>query len=148
MIVGGILFACGLFAGAALSQLLIRHGAAPADFALTAKPAGEVPVPSAAIPIAQRLDRRIVYPADVLRVIDGDTFEARVRVWPGLDVDTKVRLHRFAGWRGQIWRPRRCGGLDAQHRRCIRGDAPRRLGARLRWRTQSWLVRMTGVRIS
>jgi len=30
-------------------------------------------------------------PADVLRVIDGDTFEARVHVWPGLDVTTKVR---------------------------------------------------------
>jgi endonuclease YncB( thermonuclease family) len=28
----------------------------------------------------------------VVRVIDGDTFEARVRVWPGLDVSTKVRL--------------------------------------------------------
>ena len=33
-------------------------------------------------PIAHRLDPNIVYPADVLRVIDGDTFEARVRVWP------------------------------------------------------------------
>ena len=32
------------------------------------------------------------YPAEVVRVIDGDTFEARVRVWPGLDVSTKVRL--------------------------------------------------------
>jgi endonuclease YncB( thermonuclease family) len=32
------------------------------------------------------------YPAEVLRIIDGDTFEARVRVWPGLDVNTKVRL--------------------------------------------------------
>ena len=42
--------------------------------------------------VAQRLDPELVYPADVLRVIDGDTFEARVRVWPGLDVDTKVRL--------------------------------------------------------
>jgi endonuclease YncB( thermonuclease family) len=31
-------------------------------------------------------------PADVLRVIDGDTFEARVHVWPGLDITTKVRL--------------------------------------------------------
>ena len=28
----------------------------------------------------------------MVRVIDGDTFEARVRVWPGIDVDTKVRL--------------------------------------------------------
>jgi endonuclease YncB( thermonuclease family) len=32
------------------------------------------------------------HPADVLRVIDGDTFEARVRVWPGIEITTKVRL--------------------------------------------------------
>jgi len=32
------------------------------------------------------------HPAEVLRVLDGDTFAARVRVWPGLDVETKVRL--------------------------------------------------------
>jgi endonuclease YncB( thermonuclease family) len=25
-------------------------------------------------------------------VIDGDTFEARVRVWPGIEITTKVRL--------------------------------------------------------
>jgi endonuclease YncB( thermonuclease family) len=30
--------------------------------------------------------------AEVLRVNDGDTFEARVHVWPGLQVTTKVRL--------------------------------------------------------
>jgi endonuclease YncB( thermonuclease family) len=34
----------------------------------------------------------VTHPADVLRVIDGDTFEARVHVWPGLDITTKVRL--------------------------------------------------------
>jgi endonuclease YncB( thermonuclease family) len=28
----------------------------------------------------------------VLRVIDGDTFEARVRAWPGIDITTRVRL--------------------------------------------------------
>ena len=28
----------------------------------------------------------------MLRVIDGDTFAARVRVWRGFEVDTKVRL--------------------------------------------------------
>jgi endonuclease YncB( thermonuclease family) len=28
----------------------------------------------------------------VLRVNDGDTFEARVHVWPGMQVTTKVRL--------------------------------------------------------
>src|SRR5262245_48629002 len=33
-----------------------------------------------------------VYAADLLRVLDGDTFEARVHVWPGLAVTTRVRL--------------------------------------------------------
>ena len=32
------------------------------------------------------------YPAEVLRVLDGDTFEARVHLWPGLEITTKVRL--------------------------------------------------------
>jgi endonuclease YncB( thermonuclease family) len=32
------------------------------------------------------------YPADVIRILNGDTFEARARVWPGLDITTKVRL--------------------------------------------------------
>jgi endonuclease YncB( thermonuclease family) len=32
------------------------------------------------------------HPAEVLRVLDGDTFEARVRVWPGIEITTKVRL--------------------------------------------------------
>jgi len=31
------------------------------------------------------------HPAEVLRVIDGDTFEARVHLWPGLDITTKIR---------------------------------------------------------
>lgn len=35
---------------------------------------------------------RSAYPAEVLRVIDGDTFEARVRVWPGIEITTRVRL--------------------------------------------------------
>jgi endonuclease YncB( thermonuclease family) len=32
------------------------------------------------------------YTAEVLRVIDGDTFEARVRIWSGFEITTKVRL--------------------------------------------------------
>lgn len=32
------------------------------------------------------------YRAEVLRVIDGDTFEARIEVWPGIAVGTSVRL--------------------------------------------------------
>jgi endonuclease YncB( thermonuclease family) len=34
----------------------------------------------------------MAHPAEVLRVLDGDTFEARVHVWPGLDITTRVRL--------------------------------------------------------
>ena len=40
-------------------------------------------------------DSALAYPAEVVRVIDGDTFEARVHVWPGLDVTTKVRLRNI-----------------------------------------------------
>jgi endonuclease YncB( thermonuclease family) len=95
LILAAAMFALGLAAGALMrpslsAQLFMQHGAAPAELALAAVSASE-PV-TTDIPIARRLDPRIVYPADVLRVIDGDTFEARVRVWPGLDVDTKVRL--------------------------------------------------------
>lgn len=32
------------------------------------------------------------HPVDVLRTMDGDTFEARVHLWPGLDLMTRVRL--------------------------------------------------------
>jgi endonuclease YncB( thermonuclease family) len=32
------------------------------------------------------------YSAEVLKTLDGDTFEARVQVWPGIDITTKVRL--------------------------------------------------------
>ncbi len=84
------LFALGLAAGAAVRPSLSAPGAAPAGSAPATTGVGE-PMP-AGIPLAHRLDPGIVYPAEVIRIIDGDTFEARVRVWPGLDVDTKVRL--------------------------------------------------------
>jgi micrococcal nuclease len=32
------------------------------------------------------------HPAEVLRVLDGDTFEARVKIWPGMEITTRVRL--------------------------------------------------------
>ena len=34
----------------------------------------------------------LTYAARVIRVIDGDTFAARVRIRPGFDVNTRVRL--------------------------------------------------------
>lgn len=66
-------FAAGMTAGAWLS---------PANSRGTSEPV--MPTPSS--------DLRSGHPAEVLRVHDGDTFEARVRIWPGMEVTTKVRL--------------------------------------------------------
>jgi len=84
----GAMFVLGLAVGAMLRPS--PQGAGPIQPALAALHAAAPAPPD--VPIAYRLDPAMVYPAEVLRVIDGDTFEARVRVWPGLDVDTKVRL--------------------------------------------------------
>src|SRR5579862_2096664 len=74
----GAMLALGVVAGTALKPWLRPpRAAAPALFAAIA---------------AQRFDPKLSYPTEVLRIIDGDTFAARVRVWPGLDVDTHVRL--------------------------------------------------------
>jgi endonuclease YncB( thermonuclease family) len=75
-------FAAGLTAGALIAPVGASRGveapvAAPERPARSAWRGGQV---------AQML------PTQVLRVIDGDTFEARVRIWPGMDVTTKVRL--------------------------------------------------------
>jgi len=35
---------------------------------------------------------RMAYPAEIIRALDGDTFEARVKVWPGMEAVTRVRL--------------------------------------------------------
>jgi hypothetical protein len=80
LMMGGAFFVCGLFAGAALSHSLTSRAAAPAEAVLTAASPVEPMAQSAVGSLAHRLDPRIVYPADVLRVIDGDTFQARVRV--------------------------------------------------------------------
>lgn len=82
-----VIFAIGLAAGATLRPPMTQHpthaGAAPAsvhgvDAVLRSSP-----------------NLQFTYPVDVLRIIDGDTFDARVRVWPGLEVTTKVRLRNI-----------------------------------------------------
>lgn len=80
---GGVLvlaaacFAAGLTAGAFL---------VPA-----ARPSASMTAPAPA-PAAPAAAVRPGYPADVMRVLDGDTFEGRVHVWPGIDITTRVRL--------------------------------------------------------
>jgi endonuclease YncB( thermonuclease family) len=79
-------FALGLVAGTRVVPMVTaRLGAAARAVETRSAPVRTL------VPV-QRFDPRLSYPAEVVRVIDGDTFEARVRVWPGLDVDTKVRL--------------------------------------------------------
>jgi len=51
-----------------------------------------VMMPPPLAPAAQSATVRVAHPAEVLRVIDGDTFEARINLWPGLDITTRVRL--------------------------------------------------------
>jgi endonuclease YncB( thermonuclease family) len=73
LILAAACFAAGLSAGAWLS------------------PAGSRAVEaSGPPPLAPAL--RAGHPVEVLRVFDGDTFEARVDIWPGMQITTKVRL--------------------------------------------------------
>jgi endonuclease YncB( thermonuclease family) len=103
-LLAALIFAAGLLAGGAIGSAASTQGRMPA--AATAAPV------------------RPGYPADILRVIDGDTFEARVRAWPGLDVTTKVRLR----------------GIDAPELRAVCAEE-RRTAEAARERLQAMLAR-------
>jgi endonuclease YncB( thermonuclease family) len=75
-------FFFGLAVGATIGPVTATHRGAAIASAVT--PARQPQ--TAARPL------RAIHPAEVLRVLDGDTFEARVNLWPGLDVTTRVRL--------------------------------------------------------
>lgn len=74
-----VCFAAGLVVGA-----LVASGSAVRNGESVAMPPPLAAPPSTAL--------RSGHPAEVLRVFDGDTFEARVRIWPGMDITTRVRL--------------------------------------------------------
>ena len=78
LLVAAAAFAAGLTAGALLAPATVSRGDAVAATAARE----QQPVSTL----------RSGHPAEVVRVIDGDTFEARVRIWPGMDVTTKIRL--------------------------------------------------------
>src|SRR5262249_1878285 len=75
---GIAMFAAGLVGGG-LAALTVQSPPAPA---VAAEPA----------PAIARGAPTPTHPARVLRVIDGHTFDARLHVWPGLDITTKIRL--------------------------------------------------------
>jgi endonuclease YncB( thermonuclease family) len=76
-------FVLGLAAGAAIAPGLSSRKAAAHAAPSNAPPTRPVDAPTAS---------QANHPVQVVRVLDGDTFEARVSVWPGIDITTKVRL--------------------------------------------------------
>ena len=90
-----LIFAAGFMAGAIVRP--VRPFPLPSTATIdgsqaTLSDAAALSQSAATVPAA---DSSLVYPAEVLRVIDGDTFAARVHVWPGLDVNTKIRLRNI-----------------------------------------------------
>ena len=81
LVLAAVTFVLGLGIGSTLGPVTANRISEP-----LAAPAAP-PVPASATPAV-----RSGHPTEVLRVLDGDTFEARVHLWPGLDVTTKVRL--------------------------------------------------------
>jgi endonuclease YncB( thermonuclease family) len=88
-----LVFAAGFMAGAIVRPVRPLPSAASIESSQATFNDAAALSPSAAI--VPTADATLVYPAEVLRVIDGDTFEARVHVWPGLDVNTKIRLRNI-----------------------------------------------------
>ena len=101
LIGAGVLFALGLTAGALINPKVrpawrpfVRSLAVPQRVFVapsTIAPRSFESAPVNAL-LAQRFEPGRVYAAQVLRVIDGDTFAARVQLWQGVSVDTHVRL--------------------------------------------------------
>jgi endonuclease YncB( thermonuclease family) len=85
LFVGAAAFALGVAIGTAISHpVSVAEKSAPASVTLGVETKASVPTAS--------IFGRGIYPAEVLRVADGDTFEARVQVWPGIAITTLVRL--------------------------------------------------------
>jgi endonuclease YncB( thermonuclease family) len=87
----GFVFVLGMLAGAALGPVpsVRSTEVGPAIASNVGAPAASAPtIKIEHIPFALRGQ----HPAEVTRVVDGDTFEARVHVWPGIDITTRVRL--------------------------------------------------------
>ena len=72
-------FAAGLTVGALVAPVIASRAVEP-----VAAAAPSTPIVASGLRGGQA--------AEVLRVLDGDTFEARVNIWPGMQITTRVRL--------------------------------------------------------
>jgi endonuclease YncB( thermonuclease family) len=84
VLLAAAMFAIGLFVGASIAPVTASRGGSELSLAPSPPAAGPAGVTTALM--------RTAHPVEVLRVIDGDTFEARVHLWPGLYTTTRVRL--------------------------------------------------------
>ena len=87
VLLAAVTFALGLGVGATIGPVTASRNGDDTPLLATVAPAATVPVRS-----PESVTSRMAHSAEVLRVLDGDTFEARVHLWPGLDVTTRVRL--------------------------------------------------------
>jgi endonuclease YncB( thermonuclease family) len=93
----GFIFVLGMLAGAALGPVpSVRSTEIGSAVTPVIPNASTATIPAAATP-PTRVEQlpfalRGQHPAEVIRVVDGDTFEARVHVWPAIDITTRVRL--------------------------------------------------------
>ena len=93
LVIVGAIFALGFAVGAMVRPSSLPQSATSFDTARAAAAAGSDAEQTTPVGTnSRRFDLQTVYPAEVVRIIDGDTFQARVQVWPGLSVDTRVRL--------------------------------------------------------
>jgi endonuclease YncB( thermonuclease family) len=90
LLVAAACFAAGLTAGALIAPLAAKRSAEAPPPVTASRAALGGGHPAEMLP-TQMLPTQVL-PTQVLRVIDGDTFLARVHVWPGIDITTKVRL--------------------------------------------------------
>jgi endonuclease YncB( thermonuclease family) len=81
-------FVLGMAAGS-----LLPLGQWPMKVGLPAKTAEELQRERDSETIWRRAGNpNVRHAVDVLRTVDGDTFDARVALWPGLELNTRVRL--------------------------------------------------------
>jgi hypothetical protein len=89
ILLAAVTFALGLGLGTSIGPVTARLGPGETAAISTANPAPRHGQPM-----------QLARPVEVLRVLDGDTFEARVHLWPGLTATTRVRLRKLELRRG------------------------------------------------
>ena len=84
-------FILGVVAGTMLPIRPWTHDPAPISMP-SSSPSQAPALPDHSTAWSRAGNPLVRHPVEVIRTIDGDTFEAQVHLWPGLDMTTRVRL--------------------------------------------------------